>query len=272
MVAYSDRAKRELLDVPGELLERHGAVSPQVAEAMADGALARFHADLAVGITGIAGPDGGTEEKPVGYVCICVKSADGAEIARDPVLPGNRAEIRDRSTTLAHAPDAPAAAGRGLSALSPCRGAKMKPEPYEIGVDQSVLDDLRVPAWSGPGGRTNPRTRDGSSASTSATCARCATTGPHAYDWRRLETRLNELDNHRWEGIHFIRRRGGGEGLPVLLVHGWPGGPIEFLDAMPLLVEAGHDVVVPSLPGYAWSDDPGCAAQRRRDVACACAR
>ena len=101
VVAYSDRAKRELLDVPGELLERHGAVSPQVAEAMADGALARFHADLAVGVTGIAGPDGGTDEKPVGYVCICVKAEDGAEIARDPVLPGNRAEIRDRSTTLA---------------------------------------------------------------------------------------------------------------------------------------------------------------------------
>jgi nicotinamide-nucleotide amidase len=101
VVAYSDSAKRDLLDVPGELLERHGAVSPQVAEAMANGALARFHADLAVGITGIAGPDGGSEEKPVGYVCICVKSAGGAELARDPVLPGNRAEIRDRSTTLA---------------------------------------------------------------------------------------------------------------------------------------------------------------------------
>ena len=43
----------------------------------------------------------------------------------------------------------------------------------------------------------------------------------------------------------------------MLLVHGWPGGPIEFLDAMPLLVAAGHDVIVPSLPGYAWSDDPG---------------
>jgi nicotinamide-nucleotide amidase len=101
VVAYSDRAKSELLGVPGEMLERHGAVSPQVAEAMADGALARFHADIAVGITGIAGPEGGTDEKPVGYVCICVKADDGSEIARDPVLPGNRAEIRDRSTTLA---------------------------------------------------------------------------------------------------------------------------------------------------------------------------
>lgn len=101
VVAYSNEAKIELLDVPGALIERHGAVAPEVAAAMADGALSRFHADLAVGITGIAGPEGGTEAKPVGYVCVCVKARDGGEIARDPVLPGNRAEIRDRSTTLA---------------------------------------------------------------------------------------------------------------------------------------------------------------------------
>jgi len=101
VVAYSNEAKQELLDVPAELIEGHGAVSPEVAEAMADGALARFHADLGVGITGIAGPDGGSEEKPVGYVCICVKRSDGEILARDPVLPGDRAEIRDRSTTVA---------------------------------------------------------------------------------------------------------------------------------------------------------------------------
>jgi competence/damage-inducible protein CinA-like protein len=101
VVAYSDPAKRELLDVPPELLEHHGAVSPEVAEAMVDGAMARFHADLGVAITGIAGPEGGTAEKPVGYVCICVKARDGSQLARDPVLPGNRTEIRDRSTTLA---------------------------------------------------------------------------------------------------------------------------------------------------------------------------
>lgn len=101
VVAYSDGAKRKLLGVSQELLEGHGAVSPEVAEAMADGALERFEADLAVGITGIAGPEGGTEAKPVGYVCICVKTDTGSTLARDPVLPGNRAEIRDRSTTLA---------------------------------------------------------------------------------------------------------------------------------------------------------------------------
>jgi nicotinamide-nucleotide amidase len=101
VVAYSNQAKIELIDVPEQLIERHGAISPEIAEAMAQGALARFHGDLGVGITGVAGPQGGTEAKPIGYVCICVKSRDGAEIARDPVLPGNRAEIRDRSTTLA---------------------------------------------------------------------------------------------------------------------------------------------------------------------------
>jgi nicotinamide-nucleotide amidase len=101
VVAYSNDAKRELLDVPTELIERHGAASPEVAEAMADGALSRFHANVGVGITGIAGPGGGSEEKPVGYVCICVKLAGGEILARDPVLPGDRAEIRDRSTTVA---------------------------------------------------------------------------------------------------------------------------------------------------------------------------
>ena len=101
VVAYSNDAKRELLDVPAELIERHGAVSPEVAEAMAQGALDRFHADVGVAITGIAGPGGGTEEKPVGYVCICVKLESGEMLARDPTLPGDRAEIRDRSTTVA---------------------------------------------------------------------------------------------------------------------------------------------------------------------------
>ncbi len=101
VVAYSNEAKAELLGVDPALIEAHGAVSPQVAEAMADGALARFDADVACAVTGVAGPDGGTEEKPVGYVCFCAKTADGAVLARDPVLPGNRADIRDRSAMVA---------------------------------------------------------------------------------------------------------------------------------------------------------------------------
>ena len=101
VVAYSNEAKVELLGVDAELIEAHGAVSPEVAAAMASGALARFDADVACSVTGIAGPDGGTKEKPVGYVCFCVKLADGTELARDPVLPGNRADIRDRSVVVA---------------------------------------------------------------------------------------------------------------------------------------------------------------------------
>ena len=101
VVSYSNEAKTELLGVPAAMIERRGAVSPEVAEAMADGALARFAADVGCAITGVAGPGGGTEQKPVGYVCVCVKLADGTTLARDPVLPGGRADIRDRSVVVA---------------------------------------------------------------------------------------------------------------------------------------------------------------------------
>src|SRR6478609_10635893 len=101
VVSYSNEAKSELLGVDPQLIETHGAVSLEVAEAMADGALARFGADTAVSITGIAGPDGGTETKPVGYVCWCVKTNDGRSLLRDTRLPGGRADVRDRSTTVA---------------------------------------------------------------------------------------------------------------------------------------------------------------------------
>lgn len=101
VVAYSDDAKRELLGVPAELLVEHGAVSEQVAEAMAEGALERFRADIACSITGIAGPSGGSEEKPVGLVIVCVKDRAGGLTIRGPVLPGRRADIRERAQTLA---------------------------------------------------------------------------------------------------------------------------------------------------------------------------
>jgi nicotinamide-nucleotide amidase len=100
VVSYSNEAKAALLGVDPGLIERHGAVSMEVAEAMADGALARFEADTAVAITGVAGPDGGTEAKPVGYVCWAVKLADGSKLVRDVRLPGDRAEVRDRATTV----------------------------------------------------------------------------------------------------------------------------------------------------------------------------
>ena len=100
VVSYSNEAKAELLGVDPALIESHGAVSPEVAEAMALGALERFGADVAVAITGIAGPEGGSEEKPVGYVCFDARLADGTAIARDPVIPGGRADIRERSALV----------------------------------------------------------------------------------------------------------------------------------------------------------------------------
>jgi nicotinamide-nucleotide amidase len=100
VVAYSNQAKADLLGVDPELIEATGAVSPEVAEAMAIGALERFGADVAVSITGIAGPDGGSEEKPVGLVCFNARLADGTSIAREPVIPGGRADIRERSALV----------------------------------------------------------------------------------------------------------------------------------------------------------------------------
>lgn len=100
VVAYSNEAKAELLGVDPSLIAAHGAVSPEVAEAMALGALERFDADVAVSITGIAGPEGGTEEKPVGYVCFNARLVDGAAIAREPVIPGGRADVRERSALV----------------------------------------------------------------------------------------------------------------------------------------------------------------------------
>jgi nicotinamide-nucleotide amidase len=101
VVAYSNEAKIDHVDVDPELIERFGAVSTEVAEALADGAASRFGAEIGIGITGIAGPDGGTEEKPVGLVCFSVSARDGARITRSTRLPGDRADVRDRSTTVA---------------------------------------------------------------------------------------------------------------------------------------------------------------------------
>ncbi len=101
VVAYSNEAKAELLGVDPALIEANGAVSEPVAEAMAAGALQRFGADTAAAITGIAGPGGGTEQKPVGTVCFTVMLADGRTDTRTLRLPGNRSDIRERSTTVA---------------------------------------------------------------------------------------------------------------------------------------------------------------------------
>ena len=100
VVVYSDAAKTGFADVPAELIARHGAVSPEVAAALADGAAARFGAQLGIGITGIAGPGGGSAEKPVGTVCLSVAHAGAARIDRTVLLPGNREQVRERTTTV----------------------------------------------------------------------------------------------------------------------------------------------------------------------------
>jgi nicotinamide-nucleotide amidase len=101
IVAYSNEAKASLVGVDPTLISAHGAVSPQVAEALAAGAAARLDAELGVGITGIAGPGGGTEDKPVGTVCISVCARDGHRLTRSTRMPGGRSDIRDRSVTVA---------------------------------------------------------------------------------------------------------------------------------------------------------------------------
>ena len=96
VVAYSDAVKRSELDVPAELLVQHGAVSAEVAEAMARGARRRLGVDVAVAVTGIAGPDGGSDEKPVGLVYLHAEGPGGG-IGREFSFPGDRASIRARS-------------------------------------------------------------------------------------------------------------------------------------------------------------------------------
>ncbi|MEA2140106.1 MAG: nicotinamide-nucleotide amidase [Solirubrobacteraceae bacterium] len=101
IVAYSNDAKVHQAGVPAELIERHGAVSEQVADALAEGARERLHADIGIGVTGIAGPDGGSEDKPVGLVWLTVSGPAQARMTRSVNLPGGRADVRDRATTVA---------------------------------------------------------------------------------------------------------------------------------------------------------------------------
>jgi nicotinamide-nucleotide amidase len=106
-VVYSNEAKVDLAGVDPGLIERVGAVSAEVADALSSGIAERFGAELGVGITGVAGPGGGTEDKPVGTVCVSVwQRADEAagrparRITRRTRLPGSRADIRDRSVSV----------------------------------------------------------------------------------------------------------------------------------------------------------------------------
>ena len=82
IVAYADEAKERLLDVPHDVLDAHGAVSAQVARAMADGAAARFTTDVSVAVTGVAGPGGGSPAKPVGLTYVAVTAPSTNEVRR----------------------------------------------------------------------------------------------------------------------------------------------------------------------------------------------
>ena len=129
------------------------------------------------------------------------------------------------------------------------------PEPYEIAVPEAVLADLRERL-----GRTRwPELTGSHGWELGADVAYLQELCDHwadAYDWRATEVRLNALPNLTWDGIHLWRLEGNGSGLPILLIHGWPGSVLEFEEIIPLLLAAGHDLVIPSLPGYGFSDAP----------------
>jgi nicotinamide-nucleotide amidase len=93
-VPYSNEAKAEQLGVPVELMKAHGAVSPQVACALAEGALAHSHAQLALAETGICGPSGGSADKPVGLVYLAVARRGSPPLCERHLFAGDRGEIR----------------------------------------------------------------------------------------------------------------------------------------------------------------------------------
>jgi nicotinamide-nucleotide amidase len=100
VVAYSNEVKAEQVGVDAALIERHGAVSAEVAASLAEGIRARLNTDVGVGITGIAGPGGGSAHKPVGLVWLSVSGPDGS-LSRSVRLPGGRADVRERAVTVA---------------------------------------------------------------------------------------------------------------------------------------------------------------------------
>lgn len=101
IVAYSNEVKVSQAGVDPRLIDVHGAVSAEVAQALAEGARERLQTDVGVGITGIAGPEGGSDEKPVGLVWLTVAGPGEASMTRSVNLPGGRADVRDRATSVA---------------------------------------------------------------------------------------------------------------------------------------------------------------------------
>ena len=102
-VTYSNESKNEMIDVPISLIQAHGAISEEVARAMAEGALRRSRATIAVSVTGIAGPGGGAEAKPVGLVCFGLAEKAGIAISEHRILPGDRTGVRAAAVARAFA-------------------------------------------------------------------------------------------------------------------------------------------------------------------------
>jgi pimeloyl-ACP methyl ester carboxylesterase len=141
------------------------------------------------------------------------------------------------------------------------------PAPFEIRVEGGTVADLRE-RLAGARWAEQPQGSDWELGTNLAYARELCEHWRAEYDFARLE-RLNELGSQRWDGIHFLRvAPGSPEGPPVVLLHGWPSGPVEYGRAAALLAESGRAAIVPSLPGYAWSDDPGeplnVAAMARR--------
>ncbi len=100
-ITYSNDAKQEMLGISQDMLKEYGAVSEQIASAMAEGALVNSHAQISVSITGIAGPEGGTEEKPVGTVCLAWQQRDETTQAARVLFEGDRQQVRQQACLMA---------------------------------------------------------------------------------------------------------------------------------------------------------------------------
>jgi nicotinamide-nucleotide amidase len=100
ILCYSNEAKMEFCRVPAEILDKYGAVSAETAEAMACGVSAAFHSAIGIGVTGIAGPGGGSKGKPVGLIFIAIAEGDRV-IQAGRIIPGDREAVRERTTAMA---------------------------------------------------------------------------------------------------------------------------------------------------------------------------
>src|SRR5258708_3355381 len=137
-------------------------------------------------------------------------------------------------------------------------------EPFRIHVADEVLDDLRArlrhTRW--PDQMPGIGWEQGTELDW---LRRLVSNWIHEFDWRGWERKLNAFDHFTWQGIHFVHHRAAsGQGVPLILTHGWPGSFLDYMDMLPMLEH--FDVVIPSLPGYGFSLRPPRAAINSRYV------